>query len=35
LTGVVKTKDEEARAIELAKQVRGVTEVKSSLQVQP
>jgi hyperosmotically inducible periplasmic protein len=35
LTGVVKTKDEEARAIELAKQVRGVTEVKSSLQLQP
>jgi len=35
LTGVVKTKEEEARAIELAKQVRGVTEVKSTLQVQP
>jgi hyperosmotically inducible periplasmic protein len=35
LTGVVKTKEEEARAIELAKQVRGVTEVKSSLQIQP
>ena len=35
LTGVVKTPQEEARAIELAKQVRGVTEVKSSLQVQP
>jgi hyperosmotically inducible protein len=35
LTGVVKTKEEEARAIELAKAIRGVTEVKSSLQVQP
>jgi hyperosmotically inducible protein len=35
LTGVVKTKEEESRAIELAKQVRGVTEVKSTLQVQP
>ena len=35
LSGVVKTKEEEARAVELAKQVRGVTEVKSSLQVQP
>jgi hyperosmotically inducible protein len=35
LTGVVKTKDEESRAIELAKQVRGVTEVKSTLQIQP
>jgi hyperosmotically inducible protein len=35
LTGVVKTKEEEAHAMELAKQVRGVTEVKSSLQVQP
>jgi hyperosmotically inducible periplasmic protein len=35
LSGVVKTKDEEARAIDLAKQVRGVTDVKSTLQVQP
>jgi hyperosmotically inducible protein len=35
LTGVVKTKEEEARAIELAKQVQGVTDVKSSLQVTP
>jgi hyperosmotically inducible protein len=35
LTGVVKTKEEEARAIELAKAVRGVTDVKSTLQVQP
>jgi hyperosmotically inducible protein len=35
LSGVVKTKEEEARAVELAKQVRGVTEVKSSLQVTP
>jgi hyperosmotically inducible periplasmic protein len=35
LAGVVKTKEEEARAIELAKGVRGVTEVKSTLQVQP
>jgi hyperosmotically inducible protein len=35
LTGVVKTKEEEARAVELAKQVRGVTDVKSTLQIQP
>lgn len=35
LSGVVKTKDEEARAIELAKKVGGVTEVKSSLQIEP
>jgi hyperosmotically inducible periplasmic protein len=35
LSGVVKTKEEEARAVEVAKQVRGVTEVKSSLQIQP
>jgi hyperosmotically inducible periplasmic protein len=35
LTGVVKTKEEEARAIELAKAVRGVTDVKSTLQVPP
>jgi len=35
LSGVVKTKEEETRAIEVAKQVRGVTDVKSSLQIQP
>jgi hyperosmotically inducible periplasmic protein len=35
LGGVVKTKEEEARAIELAKAVRGVTGVKSTLQVTP
>jgi osmotically-inducible protein OsmY len=35
LAGVVKTKEEETRAIELAKGVRGVTDVKSTLQIQP
>jgi len=35
LSGVVKTQDEVARAIELTKKIPGVTDVKSSLQVQP
>lgn len=35
LSGVVKTQDEIARAIELAKKIQGVTDVKSSLTVQP
>ena len=35
LSGRVKTKDEEARAVALARKVGGVTEVKSTLQVQP
>jgi osmotically-inducible protein OsmY len=34
LSGRVKTKEEEQRAIELARQVRGVTEVKSALQIE-
>jgi osmotically-inducible protein OsmY len=33
LSGRVKSKDEEARAISLAKTVRGVVDVKSTLQV--
>lgn len=35
LSGRVKTKEEEAKAIALARKVSGVTEVKSTLQVQP
>ena len=35
LSGRVKTKDEEAKAVALARKVGGVTEVKSTLQVQP
>jgi hyperosmotically inducible protein len=35
LSGRVKTKDEEAKAISLARQIGGVTDVKSTLQVQP
>jgi hyperosmotically inducible protein len=35
LSGRVKSKDEEAKAIELARGVRGVTDVKSTLQIQP
>lgn len=35
LSGRVKTKEEEARAIELARKISGVTDVKSSLQIQP
>ena len=35
LSGRVKTKEEEARAIELARKIGGVTDVKSSLQIQP
>jgi osmotically-inducible protein OsmY len=34
LSGRVKNKDEEAKAVALARSIRGVTEVKSSLQVQ-
>src|SRR4026207_216208 len=34
LSGQVKNKDEEQRAIALARTIRGVTDVKSSLQVQ-
>jgi osmotically-inducible protein OsmY len=35
LSGRVKSKEEEQRAIELARQIRGVTEVKSALQIEP
>lgn len=34
LTGHVKSKDEEQKAIQLARTIRGVSDVKSSLQVQ-
>lgn len=35
LSGSVKTKAEEAKAIALARKIDGVTDVKSTLQVQP
>jgi osmotically-inducible protein OsmY len=35
LSGRVKSKDEEAKAISLAKSIRGVIDVKSTLQIQP
>ena len=35
LSGRVKSKEEEAKAIELARKIGGVTDVKSSLQIQP
>jgi hyperosmotically inducible periplasmic protein len=35
LSGRVKTKDEEAKAIALARKIRGVTDVKSTLQIEP
>lgn len=35
LSGRVKTKDEEAKAIALAKSISGVTDVKSTLQIEP
>jgi hyperosmotically inducible protein len=35
LSGRVKTKEEEAKAIALARQISGVVDVKSTLQVQP
>ena len=35
LSGRVKSKDEEAKAIALAKSIRGVVDVKSKLQIQP
>jgi osmotically-inducible protein OsmY len=35
LSGSVKSKDEEAKAIALARSVHGVTDVKSTLQIQP
>jgi osmotically-inducible protein OsmY len=35
LSGRVKTKEEEAKAIALARKISGVTDVKSTLQIQP
>jgi hyperosmotically inducible periplasmic protein len=35
LSGRVKSKDEEAQAVALARKIGGVTDVKSTLQVQP
>ena len=35
LSGRVKSKDEETKAVELARSVKGVTDVKSTLQIQP
>ncbi len=35
MTGVVKSKADEARAVEIARQVHGVKDVKSTLQVAP
>lgn len=34
LSGAVKTKDEEAKAIAVARAIKGVTDVKSTLQIQ-
>jgi osmotically-inducible protein OsmY len=35
LSGRVKSKEEEAKAIEIARTISGVTDVKSSLQIEP
>ena len=35
LSGRVKTKDDETKAIELARKIKGVTDVKSTLLIQP
>jgi hyperosmotically inducible periplasmic protein len=35
LSGQVKTRDEEARAVALARGVKGVSDVKSALKIQP
>jgi osmotically-inducible protein OsmY len=35
LSGRVKTKEEETKAVTLARKISGVTDVKSTLQVQP
>jgi osmotically-inducible protein OsmY len=35
LSGRVKSKDEEAKAIALARSIKGVTQVKSTLQIEP
>jgi osmotically-inducible protein OsmY len=34
LSGVVKSKEHEQRAIELARQIRGVTDVKSAIKIE-
>ena len=35
LSGRVKSKEEEAKAIQLARSIKGVVDVKSTLQIQP
>jgi hyperosmotically inducible periplasmic protein len=35
LSGAVKTKEEEQKAITVARTIKGVTDVKSTLQIQP
>ena len=35
LSGRVKSKDEEAKALALARSIKGVTDAKSTLQIQP
>jgi osmotically-inducible protein OsmY len=35
LSGSVKSKDEETKAVALARSIKGVTDVKSTLQIQP
>jgi hyperosmotically inducible periplasmic protein len=35
LSGRVKSKDEEQKAIQLARTIKGVTDVKSTLQIEP
>ena len=35
LSGRVKSKDEETKAIAIARSIKGVTDVKSTLQIQP
>jgi osmotically-inducible protein OsmY len=35
LSGRVKSKDEETKALSLARTIKGVTDVKSTLQIQP
>jgi len=35
LSGRVKSKEEEAKAIELARRINGVSDVRSTLQIQP
>jgi osmotically-inducible protein OsmY len=35
LSGKVKSKDEESKAVSVARSIRGVTDVKSKLEIQP